>query len=170
MLDHHLLYLTNKTTTQIRADQKNAELVRDFPKEADLSDAEAPEEEMSDLSDEEESKIDIKIVPVTNATHKNQFFFDGLEFYLAVSQVRERTVRSVVAHGIAKTLTRLREEQHNESIAVIEQRYPDFTCLPTTAPSRSYQQPMDLIAALQLPSANAVAQRQLSIREHYNSK
>ncbi|KAG6594314.1 RxLR effector candidate protein [Phytophthora cinnamomi] len=176
--DHNLPCLTRASAieTQMRADQKNAELLhgprvdkRDFPA-ASWSDDEAPEEEISDLSDDEkeqqqqqqeEQDSDMEdgaeVAPTTSSTAQSQLF-DGLQFYLAVSQVRERTVRSVLALGMAKTLTTLRERKQNESIAVIEQRYPDFTCLPTRSTAVQQQPPMDLLAALRLPSAAAVAQ------------
>ncbi|KAG6975846.1 hypothetical protein JG688_00001974 [Phytophthora aleatoria] len=170
--DHNVpcLTRTNMIETQMRADQKNAELL-DSPSSrhkghfSEWSDDEAPEEEMSDLSsDEEESeKQDNKMNAADAApssTAQNQLF-DGLQFYLAVSQVRERTVRSVLELGMAKTMTTLQERKQNESIAVIEQRYPDFTCLPTKKPAAFgvEQPPLDLLAALRLPSAAAVVQR-----------
>ncbi|KAE8893475.1 hypothetical protein PF005_g14792 [Phytophthora fragariae] len=182
--DHNLPCLTRASAieTQMRADQKNAELLDrssvdkgDFPA-ASWSDDEAPEEEISDLSSDEKEQQDevdeeqdsdmedgAEIKPVTSTAQSQ--LFDGMQFYLAVSQVRERTVRSVLALGMAKTLTTLRERKQNESIAVIEQRYPDFTCLPTrnTAVQQlpGPQQPtMDLLAALRLPTAAAVAQSQ----------
>ncbi|KAG7389864.1 hypothetical protein PHYPSEUDO_009378 [Phytophthora pseudosyringae] len=176
--DHNLPCLTRASAieTQMRADQKNAELLSslgsrnkgDFPERSassTWSDYDAPEEEMSDLSSDEEDTAKqgsaMENAPVNTAQGQ---LFDGMEFYLAVSQVRERTVRSVLALGIAKTLTTLRDRKQNESIAVIEQRYPDFTCLPTTSRSTAVQQlpgaPLDLLAALRLPSAAAVAQSQ----------
>ncbi|KAF1793367.1 hypothetical protein GQ600_7934 [Phytophthora cactorum] len=70
---------------------------------SEWSDDEAPEEEMSDLSSDEEEieKQDNKMNAADAApssTAQNQLF-DGLQFYLAVSQVRERTVRSVLELG-----------------------------------------------------------------------
>ncbi|KAG2775439.1 hypothetical protein PC129_g10018 [Phytophthora cactorum] len=170
--DHNVpcLTRTNMIETQMRADQKNAELL-DSPSSrhkghfSEWSDDEAPEEEMSDLSSDEEEieKQDNKMNAADAApssTAQNQLF-DGLQFYLAVSQVRERTVRSVLELGMAKTMTTLQERKQNESIAVIEQRYPDFTCLPTKNPAAFgvEQPPLDLLAALRLPSAAAVVQR-----------
>jgi hypothetical protein len=182
--DHNLPCLTRASAieTQMRADQKNAELLDspgrsskavDFP--ASWSD---PEEEMNDLSsseqecsEEEESDWEdgAEVAPVAS-TAQNQLF-DGLQFYLAVSQVRERTVRSVVALGMAKALTTIRDRKQNESIAVIEQQYPDFTCLPTPTRSsavrqlpRAEQPALDLLAALRLPSATAVAQSQSPLK------
>nr|BAP68832.1 RxLR effector candidate protein [Hyaloperonospora arabidopsidis Emoy2] len=168
-LDHQLFCMTRvgARNTRLRADEKNAELLSshqgDFPGLSTWSDDEAPEEEMSDSSwDEDDSeegdkKLTEEVVPATT-TAPSHLFFDGLEFYLAVSQVRERTVRTIVTLGMAKTLTTLREQQLNESIAIIEQQYPDFTCLSTSEESPSLQQlveaghpPMDLLTALQLP-------------------
>ncbi|EGZ19235.1 hypothetical protein PHYSODRAFT_345227 [Phytophthora sojae] len=184
--DHNLPCLTRASAieTQMRADQKNAELLDgprvdkgDLPT-ASWSDDEAPEEEISDLSEDEKEQQNEKqdsdvengaeIKPVASTAQSQ--LFDGLQFYLAVSQVRERTVRSVLALGMAKTLTTLRERKQNESIAVIEQRYPDFTCLPVrnTAvqqlPGTEQQPPMDLLTALRLPSAATVAQRQSPVK------
>ncbi|GMG16195.1 unnamed protein product [Phytophthora fragariaefolia] len=159
----------------MRADQKNAELLddpatrdkRECPAAA-WSDDVAPEEEISDLSDDEKDEQEqpcngAEVAPVASTAQSQ--LLDGLDFYLAVSQVRERTVRSVLALGMAKTLTTLRERKQNESIAVIEQRYPDFTCLPTRSTAVQQlpgadQSTMDLLAALRLPSAAAVAQSQ----------
>ncbi|CAI5719684.1 unnamed protein product [Peronospora effusa] len=119
--------------TQVRADQKNAAILSqhktDFPGLSAWSDDEAPEEEGSDMSDEEysETEDNMEIEPATNSAQR-PLFFDGLEFYLIVSQVRERTVRSVLALGMTKTLSTLRRlKQNKESIAKIEQHYPDFT-------------------------------------------
>uniref|UniRef100_A0AAV1TVB2 RxLR effector candidate protein n=1 Tax=Peronospora matthiolae TaxID=2874970 RepID=A0AAV1TVB2_9STRA len=169
-LDHQLFCMTRvgARNTRLRADEKNAELLNsrhqgEFPGLSTWSDDEAPEEEMSDSSwDEDDSEegdeqLAEEVAPATT-TAPSHLFFDGLEFYLAVSQVRERTVRTIVTLGMAKTLTTLREQQLNESIARIEQQYPDFTCLSTSEESLSLQQlveaghpPMDLLTALQLP-------------------
>ncbi|ETM33065.1 hypothetical protein PPTG_05767 [Phytophthora nicotianae INRA-310] len=179
--DHNLpcLTRTDMIETQMRADQKNAELLNspnrlkaNFP---EWSDNEAPEEEMSTLSSDEEEfdKQHTKkhVTDVASASTAQNQLFDGLQFYLAVSQVRERTVKSVLAQGMAKTLTTLRDRKQNESIAVIEQRYPDFTCLPIPTKhtavqqlSRAEQPPLDLLAALRLPSAAAVAQSQSPLK------
>ncbi|KAL3660663.1 hypothetical protein V7S43_014416 [Phytophthora oleae] len=176
--DHNLPCLTRASSiqtqmTQMRADQKNAELSSNSSKgdfsersaSATWSEHEAPEEEISDLSSDEEEQDLVKEGVASSSTAQNQLF-DGLEFYLAVSQVRERTVRSVLALGMAKTLTTIRDRQQNESIAVIEQKYPDFTCLPTSTKATvqelrgAEKRPLDLLAALRLPSAAAVARSQ----------
>ncbi|CAI5735787.1 unnamed protein product [Hyaloperonospora brassicae] len=169
-LDRQLFCMTSvdARTARLRADQKNAELLSGhegdrFPGLSTWSDDEAPEEELSgSSSDGENSDVGEAmraedVVPETITAPSPHLFFDGLEFYLAVSQVRERTVRSIVTLGVAKTLTTLREQQQNESIAVIEQQYPDFTCLLTGDQSTSVRQPgetgrrpMDLRTALQL--------------------
>ncbi|KAL4172471.1 hypothetical protein KRP22_007635 [Phytophthora ramorum] len=176
--DHNLPCLTRAETQQMRAEQKNAALL-DSPRKtkhslerpaASWSDNEAPEEEISDLSDSEEEQ-DENAAEVTPASTAQCQLFDGLQFYLAVSQVRERTVRSVLALGMAKTLTTLRDRKQNQSIALIEQRYPDFTCLPSRNTAvrqlpEAEQPPMDLLAALQLPSAAAVAQNQSSMKTY----
>ncbi|KAL4156912.1 hypothetical protein PRNP1_005938 [Phytophthora ramorum] len=183
--DHNLPCLTRAETQQMRAEtqqmraeQKNAALL-DSPRKtkhslerpaASWSDNEAPEEEISDLSDSEEEQ-DENAAEVTPASTAQCQLFDGLQFYLAVSQVRERTVRSVLALGMAKTLTTLRDRKQNQSIALIEQRYPDFTCLPSRNTAvrqlpEAEQPPMNLLAALQLPSAAAVAQNQSSMKTH----
>ncbi|KAK1944454.1 hypothetical protein P3T76_004366 [Phytophthora citrophthora] len=163
--DHNLPSSIQTQMTQTRADQKNAELssnkgFSERSESATWSEHEAPEEEISDLSSDEEEQELVKEGVASSNTAQNQLF-DGLEFYLAVSQVRERTVRSVLALGMAKTLTTLRDRQQNESIAVIEQNYPDFTCLPTSTKATAFhgleQRPLDLLAALRLPSAAAVA-------------
>ncbi|CAH0516582.1 unnamed protein product [Peronospora belbahrii] len=138
--DNHLLCLNrvHVMETQLRADQKNAELQSryktTFAHLSPWSDDEAPEEEDSDMSDEDysddkEDNVELEETPCSSS--QRPFFFDGLEFYLAMSQVREHTVRSVLALGIAKTLSTLRDEKQNESIATIEQHYPDITCLST---------------------------------------
>ncbi|KAG1697368.1 hypothetical protein DVH05_016648 [Phytophthora capsici] len=170
--DHNLPSSIQTQMTQMRADQKNAELSNSNNKgfserseSATWSEHEAPEEEISDLSSDEDEQDLVKERVTPSSTAQNQLF-DGLEFYMAVSQVRERTVRSVLALGMAKTLTTLRDRQQNESIAVIEQKYPDFTCLPTSTKGTvqelrgSEQRPLDLLAALRLPSAAAVARSQ----------
>ncbi|KAG7402243.1 hypothetical protein PHYBOEH_003502 [Phytophthora boehmeriae] len=142
----------------MRADRKkNAELLarnkRQFiAHSASWSDDEAPEEELDMCSDSEDE--DLK-QGIATASAQSQLF-DGLEFYLAVTQVRERTVRSVMALGMAKTINTLRERKQRQSIAVIEQQYPDFTCLPTKQ-NAVHQAPapqMDLLAALRLPSTH----------------
>ncbi|GMF24929.1 unnamed protein product [Phytophthora lilii] len=181
--EHNLPCLTRASAieTQMRADQKNVALLRspskdkqDFPERAaaSWSDHEAPEEEMSDLSSDDEQEIETEDA-ATASTAQSQLF-GGLQFYLTVSQVRERTVRSVLALGMAKTLSTLRERKQNESIAVIEQRYPDFTCLPSRSTAvrqlpATEQPPMDLLAALRLPSAAAVAQSQSPAKQRYSA-
>ena len=169
-LDRQLFCMTSvdARTTRLRADQKNAELLSGhegdrFPGLSTWSDDEAPDEELSgSSSDGENSDVGEAmraedVVPEMITAPPPHLFFDGLEFYLAVSQVRERTVRSIVTLGMAKTLSTLRAQQQNESIAVIEQQYPDFTCLSTSDQSTSIRQleetgrpPMDLRTALQL--------------------
>uniref|UniRef100_H3HCK9 Uncharacterized protein n=1 Tax=Phytophthora ramorum TaxID=164328 RepID=H3HCK9_PHYRM len=157
--DHNLPCLTRAETQQMRAEQKNAALL-DSPRKtkhslerpaASWSDNEAPEEEISDLSDSEEEQ-DENAAEVTPASTAQCQLFDGLQFYLA-------------------TLTTLRDRKQNQSIALIEQRYPDFTCLPSRNTAvrqlpEAEQPPMDLLAALQLPSAAAVAQNQSSMKTH----
>lgn len=164
--------LTSVGKTQVRAHQKNAELLADghFPVSPTWSDHEAPEEEMSDLSsDEEELKMQSSEKdkgPKSISTAQDQLF-DGLQFYLAVSRVREHAVRSALALGMANTLATLEERKQNESIAVIEQRYPDFTCFPTRTRNTGIQvlsgveqPPLNLLAALKLSSVTGVAQTQ----------
>ncbi|CAI5722012.1 unnamed protein product [Peronospora farinosa] len=182
--------------TQVRADQKNAAILSqhktDFPGLSAWSDDEAPEEEGSDMSDEapeeegsdmsdeapeeegndmsdegySETEDNMEIEPATNSAQR-PLFFDGLEFYLIVSQVRERTVRSVLALGMTKTLSTLRRlKQNKESIATIEQHYPDFTCLPTNEKTiEAEHPPMNLLAALRLPSAITIAQDQSLLKK-----
>lgn len=171
--DHNLPCMTRDE--QMRADQKNAELrsptLKGFPeRSATWSDHEAPEEELSDLSSSDSEDEMQDEAPVANCAQHQ--LFDGLQFYLAVSQVRERTVRSVLSLGMAKTMNTLRERRQRESIAVIEQQYPDFTCLPTR--STAVRQlpghpPMDLLSALRLPSATAMAQSKSPMKHNESS-
>ncbi|RLN95175.1 hypothetical protein BBJ28_00005745 [Nothophytophthora sp. Chile5] len=167
-------------TEQMRAEKKNAALLdtptgskSGFPpRAASWDDHEAPEEELSDDSasssdsdedsdSEEEEAAAVAAVPVSSPAQSK--LFDGLQFYLAVSQVRERAVQSVMTLGVAKAMATLRERKQRESISVIEQRYPDFTCLPTARSTSVRQLPgaqqpqLDLLAALRLPSAAAMA-------------
>ncbi|KAF4324450.1 hypothetical protein BBO99_00000167 [Phytophthora kernoviae] len=174
--DHNLSCLTRASaleTEQMRADKKNAELLtsptlnkRHFQdRSGSWSDNEAPEEELSMCSDSEDENLKEGIeAPVTNSAQSQ--LFDGLEFYLAVSQVRERTVRSVMALGMAKTINTLREQKQRESIAVIEQQYPDFTCLPTrnNAVRQAPEPQMDLLSALRLPTQSYMAQTKTPTR------
>ncbi|POM75836.1 RxLR effector candidate protein [Phytophthora palmivora] len=81
---------TNAIETQMRADQKNAELldsptrVKERSASSTWSDYEAPEEEMSDLSSDEEEFY--KVTEGTSTKTAQNQLFDGLEFYLAVTQ------------------------------------------------------------------------------------
>ncbi|CAI5740103.1 unnamed protein product [Peronospora destructor] len=65
--------------TQVRADQKNAEILNrhkaDFPGLSAWSDDEAPEEERSDMSNEEysETEDNVNIEPATNSDTKTTF-------------------------------------------------------------------------------------------------
>ncbi|CEG46964.1 uncharacterized protein PHALS_03633 [Plasmopara halstedii] len=162
---HNMRCLNSFDQTQMLAHQKNAELL-----DTTYSDTEAPEEEISDLSSDEDEiqkeSSEKEKIPTLVSTAQNQLF-DGLQFYLAVSQVREHTVRSVLTLGMTKTLATLKERRHDKSIAVIEQRYPDFTCFPIRTKnaavqpiSKVEQPPLDLLAALQLSPIRATAHTQ----------
>ncbi|TDH71284.1 uncharacterized protein CCR75_004660 [Bremia lactucae] len=158
--DHDLLHRV--TESQLRVEQKNAELLAD----AQYCDDKGPEEEMSDFRSSDEEEMEAKAIDlvVEKSTAQNQLF-DGLHFYLTVSRVREGIVTSVLAAGMAKTLKQLQKRKENESIALIQQQYPDFTCPLTKNAAvqpicRAEEPPLRLLAALRLPLAETVSSNQ----------